>query len=255
MDPWGDSGVWILPSGNLKLPRTILLGRCSDSNPTNGCLRLWHRWIRIHGDQRQSPYGPLLQQSTNGCATELVGPGKKCYGIFYGVRLFEDLLDNKPFILKTDHKNLTNLSVTLTGKVLRWKLYLQDKDFYLCQGGSPRGARCTLQAMWKPHAIQTSNTRTCGAVSNPVLFAIKAITTRHNIRQDSGGTQFQHGPWGTAFDTEANKRPLDNWPDDQSIHSAVHMWSGPAMTPQYVLHTLMHCTYYTVSLTCTVHCT
>ena len=32
----------------------------------------------------------------------------------------------------TDHKNLTYLNVTLTGKVLRWKLYLQDKDFYLC---------------------------------------------------------------------------------------------------------------------------
>ena len=57
---------------------------------------------------------------------------KECYGIFYGVRLFEDLLDNRPFILKTDHKNLTYLNVTLTGKVLRWKLYLQDKDFYLC---------------------------------------------------------------------------------------------------------------------------
>ena len=27
--------------------------------------------------------------------------------------------------------NLTYLSVTLTGKVLRWKLYLQDKDFHL----------------------------------------------------------------------------------------------------------------------------
>ena len=27
---------------------------------------------------------------------------KECYGIFYGVRLFEDLLDNRPFILKTD---------------------------------------------------------------------------------------------------------------------------------------------------------
>ncbi len=48
---------------------------------------------------------------------------KECYGIFYGVRLFEDLLDNRPFILKTDHKNLTYLNVTLTGKVLRWKLY------------------------------------------------------------------------------------------------------------------------------------
>ncbi len=28
--------------------------------------------------------------------------------------------------------NLTSLNVTLTGKVQRWKLYLQDKDFYLC---------------------------------------------------------------------------------------------------------------------------
>ena len=69
----------------------------------------------------------------------LVGPQlnwsvreKECYGIFYGVRLFEDLLDNRPFILKTDHMNLTYLNVTLTGTVLRWKLYLQDKDFHLC---------------------------------------------------------------------------------------------------------------------------
>ena len=59
----------------------------------------------------------------------LVGPQlnwsvreKECYGIFYGVRLFEDLLDNRPFILKTEQY----LNVTLTGKVLRWKLYLQD---------------------------------------------------------------------------------------------------------------------------------
>jgi len=28
--------------------------------------------------------------------------------------------------------NLTYLNVTLTGKVLRWNRYLQDKDFYLC---------------------------------------------------------------------------------------------------------------------------
>ena len=56
---------------------------------------------------------------------------KECYGIFFGVQLFEDLLDNRHFILKTDHKNLTFLNVQLTGKVYRWKLYLQDKDFHL----------------------------------------------------------------------------------------------------------------------------
>ena len=56
---------------------------------------------------------------------------KECYGIYYGVKLFEDLLDNRYFILKIDHKNLTYINVTYHGKVLRWKLYLQDKDFDL----------------------------------------------------------------------------------------------------------------------------
>jgi len=59
---------------------------------------------------------------------------KECYDIYFGsTGQFEDLLDNRHFILKTDHMNLTYLNVTLTGKVLRWKLYLQDKDFHLCQ--------------------------------------------------------------------------------------------------------------------------
>ena len=49
---------------------------------------------------------------------------KECYGIYYGVKQFKGLLDNRHFIL-----NLTYINVTLTGKVLRWKLYLQDKDF------------------------------------------------------------------------------------------------------------------------------
>ena len=41
------------------------------------------------------------------------------------------LLDNRYFILKTDHMNLTYFNVAFTGKVLRWKLYLQDKNFDL----------------------------------------------------------------------------------------------------------------------------
>ena len=30
---------------------------------------------------------------------------KECYGIYYGVKLFEELLDNRYFILKTDNKS------------------------------------------------------------------------------------------------------------------------------------------------------
>ena len=75
---------------------------------------------------------------------------KECYGIFYGVRLFEDLLDKSPFILKTDHKNLTYLNVTLTGKILRWKLYL----LMSCspEGGSSRSTRRPFTPMRKLHA-------------------------------------------------------------------------------------------------------
>jgi hypothetical protein len=43
---------------------------------------------------------------------------KEYYGIYYGVKLFEDLLNNRYFILKTDHMNLTYIIVTFTGNVL-----------------------------------------------------------------------------------------------------------------------------------------
>ena len=66
---------------------------------------------------------------------------KECYAIYFGVKLFEDLLDNRYFILKTDHMNLTYINVAFTGKVLRWKLYLQDKDFDLYHDGSKLGAK------------------------------------------------------------------------------------------------------------------
>jgi len=39
---------------------------------------------------------------------------KECYGIYYGIKQFEGLLDNRHNILKTDHKNLTYIDVTLT---------------------------------------------------------------------------------------------------------------------------------------------
>jgi len=37
---------------------------------------------------------------------------KECYGIYFDVKTFEDLLDNRRFILKTDHIKLTYLYVT-----------------------------------------------------------------------------------------------------------------------------------------------
>ena len=85
----------------------------------------------MHGNEWTSPRHLLLQQILHWITVELVGKGEECYGIYYGVKLFEDLLDNRYFILKTDHMNLIYVNVTFTGNVLRWKLCLQDKDFDL----------------------------------------------------------------------------------------------------------------------------
>jgi len=73
----------------------------------------------------------FFSKSLVGSQLNLSAGEKERYAIYYDAMLFEDLLDNRYFILMTDHMNLTYINVTFTGKVLRWKLYLQDKDFDL----------------------------------------------------------------------------------------------------------------------------
>ena len=54
---------------------------------------------------------------------------KECYAIFYCLKVLEDILKHIRFHLKTDHKNLVYINCALTGKVARWKLYMQDWNF------------------------------------------------------------------------------------------------------------------------------
>ena len=87
-------------------------------HPTFVSVVLVHDQVRVIRFFSKSLVGSQLKWSAR---------EKECYCIYYGVKLF----DNIYFILKTDHMNLTHISVTFTGKVLGWKLYLQDKDFDL----------------------------------------------------------------------------------------------------------------------------
>jgi hypothetical protein len=50
---------------------------------------------------------------------------KECF------KVLEDMLNHVKFHLKTDHKNLVYINCALTGKVARWKLYMQDWNFTL----------------------------------------------------------------------------------------------------------------------------
>jgi hypothetical protein len=54
---------------------------------------------------------------------------KEGYAIFYACKKWEHFLRGTPFLLFTDHKNLTFLNRPPSEKVMRWRLAIQEFDF------------------------------------------------------------------------------------------------------------------------------
>jgi transposase InsO family protein len=56
---------------------------------------------------------------------------KECYAIVYSLRKFEYLLQGRTFTIRTDHENLKYLGDPPSPKVRRWKLAMQEHDFFI----------------------------------------------------------------------------------------------------------------------------
>ena len=56
---------------------------------------------------------------------------QECYGIYYVVSSNERLLFGVEFCLQTDHRNLLWLHQSTLPKLIRWRLYLQQFNFYI----------------------------------------------------------------------------------------------------------------------------
>jgi transposase InsO family protein len=56
-------------------------------------------------------------------------PQKEGYAIYYALCKLEHLLLDRPFIIHTDHKNLTYINDSVNAMVVRWKMYLQEYTF------------------------------------------------------------------------------------------------------------------------------
>ena len=54
---------------------------------------------------------------------------KEAYAIFFTLKTYEYLLKDIKFTLRTDHKNLTYLSLEGSQKVRRWRLFIQEFNF------------------------------------------------------------------------------------------------------------------------------
>ena len=54
---------------------------------------------------------------------------KECYAFVYAFKKFEHLIRDIHFTLRTDHRNLTYINESISPKVRRWKLLVQENDF------------------------------------------------------------------------------------------------------------------------------
>ena len=56
---------------------------------------------------------------------------KEAYAIVYCLKKLKYLLRDRSFTLRTDHKNLIFIDTETSAKVKRWKLMVQEYDFFI----------------------------------------------------------------------------------------------------------------------------
>ena len=115
----------------------------------NNCPKLFfmddHSPVFLHTDASDYGIGGYLFQMINGEEVPIAfiskmldereerwtTTEKECYAIIYCIKKLEYLLRDRSFTLRTDHKNLIYIDSETSKKVKRWKLFIQEFDFYI----------------------------------------------------------------------------------------------------------------------------
>ena len=79
-------------------------------------------------DNKEQPI-VLMSKSLHGAELNWSTVEKEAFAIFATLTKHNHLLRDNKFLLRTDHKNLTNINMDSSQKVKRWKLALQEFDF------------------------------------------------------------------------------------------------------------------------------
>ncbi|MFO0003049.1 MAG: Ty3/Gypsy family RNase HI domain-containing protein, partial [bacterium] len=56
---------------------------------------------------------------------------QEAYAIYFALQHWEGYLRGQQFVVQTDHKNLMYVMKSDTGRVARWRLFLQEFDFVI----------------------------------------------------------------------------------------------------------------------------
>ena len=111
---------------------------------------------------------------------------KECYAIIFALKKFAHLLQDRHFTLRTDHRNLVYINNSMSPKVQRWKLDLQEFDFDIeyIRGEDNSVADNCSRLMDKHPTTQSTSTQTTKTYKPPKDEAKKVI----ELIENSSGT-------------------------------------------------------------------
>ena len=120
----------------LKLPQRFFLSEGMDivietdaSDYGIGAF-LYQIEIKSDGSQLKRPI-EFISKSLSSTQQRWNTTEKECYAIVFALKKWEQLLIDKRFTLLSDHQNLQYINDTGSNKVLRWKLFLLEFNFYI----------------------------------------------------------------------------------------------------------------------------
>jgi hypothetical protein len=143
---------------------------------------------------------------------------KECFAMYHSLKVFADLLLGQPFILRTDHKNLLYLNAAGSSKVTRWKLEIQNYNFFIDHiPGVDNIPADAFSRLVKPHVSKVS--------------ALNVITEEEAVPVQPGSAE-EHGAADIALrsalevdlmDTEQGGVPVQpTYTEDRGAAIALH---------------------------------
>ena len=124
---------------------------------------------------------------------------KECYAIKFSLEKLQHYLRDSPFTLRTDHRNLLFLKKTTAGRVLRWKLAIQEYNFTLEYIPGPSNVIADSLSRQEQPVKKILHALGVGRLSDGVRDRIKAVHNssvgHHGVERTLAYLQKQGHHW------------------------------------------------------------
>ena len=118
---------------------------------------------------------------------------KEAYAIFYCCTHLEHLLRDRHFIIMTDHKNLTFMSLDSNAMVIRWYIALQEFDYSLVYVPGPQNATADAMSRLCVNRLTTTTTPSTTMTVSAIIPDREITDEHYEIIEKCHNAECGHG--------------------------------------------------------------